>query len=251
MLRAAGVCVTHPDSAATAQAELREAFAQARRGLTVAVLIPLDVLEADSQPLGNVPDTNASEERLTANAASIQAAADLIEGCGSDARIAIVAGRGATAADSVAALAHLGELTGALMGTTIMAKSLFDSSARNLGVVGTFSSPSTREFLAGTDVVIAAGASLNPFTTQKGALFPGAVVIQIDVDRRRLWSLHHAECADPRRRPQRSGRACCRARAPRVPWSRPRPSRRRSKITRPDGEGDGPDERWKRCARPV
>ena len=84
--------------------------------------------------------------------------------------------------NSVAALAHLGELTGALMGTTIMAKSLFDSSARNIGVVGTFSSPSTRDFLAGTDVVIAAGASLNPFTTQKGALFPGAVVIQIDVD---------------------------------------------------------------------
>jgi thiamine pyrophosphate-dependent acetolactate synthase large subunit-like protein len=182
MLHAAGVCVTHPDSAATAQGEVRDAFDQARRGLTVAVLIPLDVLEADSQPLGNVPEIKAPEQRLSANAATVQAAADLIEGCGSDARIAIVAGRGATATDSVAALAHLGELTGALMGTTIMAKSLFDSSARNIGVVGTFSSPSTREFLAGTDVVIAAGASLNPFTTQKGTLFPGAVVIQIDAD---------------------------------------------------------------------
>ncbi len=182
MLGAAGVRVTHPESAETAQAELRDAFDQARRGLTVAVLIPLDVLEADSQPLGKVPQAKAPEQSLRANAASVHAAADLIEGCGSDARIAIVAGRGAIAPDSVAALAQLGEITGALMGTTIMAKSLFDTSGNNLGVVGTFSSTATREYLAGTHVVIAAGASLNPFTTQKGALFPGAVVIQIDVD---------------------------------------------------------------------
>jgi thiamine pyrophosphate-dependent acetolactate synthase large subunit-like protein len=182
MLGAAGVRVTHPESAATAQGELRDAFDQARRGLTVAVLIPLDVLEADSRPLGNVPEAKAHDQRVSANAASVHAAADLIEGCGSDARIAIVAGRGAIATDSVAALSHLGEITGALMGTTIMAKSLFDSSANNLGVVGTFSSTPTREYLAGTDVLIAAGASLNPFTTQKGALFPSAVVIQIDVD---------------------------------------------------------------------
>jgi thiamine pyrophosphate-dependent acetolactate synthase large subunit-like protein len=182
MLGAAGVRVTHPESAATAQGELRDAFDQARRGLTVAVLIPLDVLEAESRPLGNVPEAKAHDRRVSANAASVHAAADLIEGCGSDARIAIVAGRGAIATDSVAALSHLGEITGALMGTTLMAKSLFDRSANNLGVVGTFSSTSTREYLAGTDVLIAAGASLNPFTTQKGALFPGAVVIQIDVD---------------------------------------------------------------------
>lgn len=182
MLSAAGVRVVHPQSAATAQAELRGAFDQARRGLTVAVLIPLDVLETDSRPLDDAPAPKPAEQRVSADAASISGAADLVEECGSAARIAIVAGRGAVAADSAAALRHLGDVTGALMGTTLMAKSLFDGSPHDMGVIGTFSSPSTREFLAGTKLVIAAGASLGPFTTQRGTLFPSAALIQIDVD---------------------------------------------------------------------
>jgi thiamine pyrophosphate-dependent acetolactate synthase large subunit-like protein len=78
------------------------------------------------------------------------------------------------------ALMRLGDATGALLGTTMLAKGLFDGSPWNLGVVGGFSSPAARELIRGADAVLAFGAELGHFTSQAETLFLGRSVVRVD-----------------------------------------------------------------------
>jgi acetolactate synthase-1/2/3 large subunit len=94
----------------------------------------------------------------------------------------ILAGRGAVEADAGPALRRLGEQTGALLATTLRARSLFDGDAFNVGVCGTHSTAVGSELITQSDCVLAFGASLNPWTTYKNALFPAAVLVQVDDD---------------------------------------------------------------------
>jgi thiamine pyrophosphate-dependent acetolactate synthase large subunit-like protein len=190
MLVAAGIQVIRPQSAPTALVELRRAIEQARRGATVVALFPLDVLEAVVGSIGEAEES-AVEIPLDPDRAAIRSAADVVEACGVAARTLVLAGRGAVASDSLAELEDLGSVTGGLMGTSLMAKSFFDHTPRNVGIVGTFTAPWAKRLLLDTDLVIAVGASLNPFTTQKGQLFPEAALIQIDSDPHALGQYVH------------------------------------------------------------
>jgi thiamine pyrophosphate-dependent acetolactate synthase large subunit-like protein len=57
---------------------------------------------------------------------------------------------------------------------------MFDNSPFSLGIAGGYSSPAAHHEFDKADLVVAVGASLTSFTTEGGALFRNAYVIQID-----------------------------------------------------------------------
>jgi len=149
---------------------------------TVALMLPLDVQGAPTDaaaaavavpPLGLIARTQPPPDAVEA-VANLLAAARFP---------AIVAGRGAVLADARGPLEDLAELTGAVLATSAVANGLFAGNPFALGISGGFASPVAARLLARADLVVAAGASLNMWTTRHGALVgPGAKVLQIDTD---------------------------------------------------------------------
>jgi thiamine pyrophosphate-dependent acetolactate synthase large subunit-like protein len=184
LLAAAGVTVFRLREVESALLDLESSFVTAADGQTVVVLVPLDVLEADAtsaRPVPQVATTHSTGAGLSAGRSLIRAAADTIQACSANRTVLVLAGRGASSRAGPS-LRRLGGLTGAMMGTTLQAKSLFDNHPRNIGVVGSLGRPDLAQLLASTGVVISAGASLNPFTTLHGRLLGSAELIQIDTD---------------------------------------------------------------------
>jgi acetolactate synthase I/II/III large subunit len=98
----------------------------------------------------------------------------------------VLAGRGAIAPAARAALLALAARAGAPVATTLKAKDLFRGEEADLGIFGTLSSPDTAAVIAASDCIIAFGASLNGWTTARGAYLDGKRVVQCDLDARRL-----------------------------------------------------------------
>lgn len=96
-------------------------------------------------------------------------------------RPVFVAGRGGRGArDSILALA---EHSGALVATSAVANGLFNGETFNLGISGGFSSPLTAELIAGADLIVGWGCTLNMWTMRHGRLIsPDAKVAQVDVE---------------------------------------------------------------------
>src|SRR5207253_3401628 len=92
-----------------------------------------------------------------------------------------IAGRGARRAR--AELERAGQECGALLATSAAAKGLFRGSPWDLDVSGGFASPLAAELIAGADVVVGWGCSLNMWTTRHGKLIPPqATLVQVDDD---------------------------------------------------------------------
>jgi acetolactate synthase I/II/III large subunit len=98
------------------------------------------------------------------------------------ARPIILAGRGAAHPESRMALLRLAERLGAPVATTLLALDLFHGSPFNLGIFGTLSTDIATEVIAQSDCVVVFGASLDPKTTDSGALLRGKRVVQCDID---------------------------------------------------------------------
>jgi len=94
----------------------------------------------------------------------------------------ILAGRGALDDKTSELLVALAERTGAVLGTTLLAKGLFAGHPHDVGVVGGFTRPAARRALDRVDLVVSFGAGLNMWTTKKGALFARARLVQCDAD---------------------------------------------------------------------
>ena len=92
----------------------------------------------------------------------------------------VLAGRGALSSGAGAALRRLGELSGAVLATTLPAAGMFDGDDFNIGICGTFSTPVASGLITKADCVLAFGAGLNPFTTYDYTLFPKAHLVQVD-----------------------------------------------------------------------
>jgi thiamine pyrophosphate-dependent acetolactate synthase large subunit-like protein len=95
-----------------------------------------------------------------------------------------IAGRGATrspgAREAVAALA---DRCGALLAVSAAAKGLFAGDPWYLDVSGGFATPLAADLIAGADLVVAWGSTLNMWTTRHGRLIPaGATVAQVDLN---------------------------------------------------------------------
>jgi acetolactate synthase I/II/III large subunit len=98
-------------------------------------------------------------------------------------RPVFIAGRGARVADAGPQLDALAERVGALLATSAVVKGLFNGNPWYLDVSGGFASPLAAELIAGADLIVGWGCSLNMWTMRHGALIgPEARVIQVDLD---------------------------------------------------------------------
>jgi acetolactate synthase I/II/III large subunit len=182
MAAAAGAVPERVHTAASALDDVARAFRRARlERRTVALMLPLDVQAAAAG--ADDPDRPAPPgiiTRVRPDAGAVAAAADRLAAAR---RPAIVAGRGAVLAGARDALEDLGELTGAVLATSALGNGLFAGHPYALGISGGFASPVAADLLREADLVLAAGASLNMWTTRHGALVgPRATVVQVDCD---------------------------------------------------------------------
>ncbi|MCA1648155.1 MAG: thiamine pyrophosphate-binding protein [Chloroflexi bacterium] len=116
-------------------------------------------------------------ERVQPNSDSIERAAEIIAGAH---KPIIIVGRGAIWSGAGDAVKALGDRTGALIATTLMAKNWLSDAAYHVGISGFYGTRAAMELFQEADCVIAVGASLNRYTTEQGYLYPNARYIHID-----------------------------------------------------------------------
>ncbi len=165
---------------ATAASDLDRAIDIAiEQSTPVAVALPAEYEIAPSplpQPsrdrlLPRTPVAPAPDE-VDAAAGALQAAQ----------RPVVLAGLGAVRAQAGEALRGVAEELGAMLCTSLRAAGLFAGHPNDVGVSGGFAPRAVHAALARADCVLAVGASLNEFTSDKGALFAGAEIIHCDAD---------------------------------------------------------------------
>lgn len=112
------------------------------------------------------------------DAAAVEQAAALIA---KSKKPVIIVGRGAIWSGAGDAVLKVGERIGALIGTSLRAKTwLSDKTEYHAGVSGLYATRATMQLFHEADVVIGVGASLNRHTTEHGYIFPEAKYIQFD-----------------------------------------------------------------------
>jgi thiamine pyrophosphate-dependent acetolactate synthase large subunit-like protein len=155
-------------------ADLAEALESAAAGIPTVLIVPTDYLaspieDATREPVLPVrPPLAAAASGLEEAVAALRAAE----------RPVLLAGRGAWAAER-----ELGEIsiaTGAPVLTTLGAKGLLADDPRLFGMIGSLGDPAALSALDAADCVLAAGASLNPWSTKNGRLLGDAKVLQVD-----------------------------------------------------------------------
>jgi thiamine pyrophosphate-dependent acetolactate synthase large subunit-like protein len=164
-------------AAADAARALRRAELERR---PVVLNLPIDMQALPAAEAGPAGPPAALPAPPRPGAAALEEAARLLSAAE---RPVIIAGRGAVIAGAGPALERLAETCGALLATTAVAHGLFAGSPFALGISGGFASPLAAELIGGADVVLAAGASLNMWTTRHGTLIGAeAAVIGVDVE---------------------------------------------------------------------
>lgn len=178
LARSVGAVAERIHSAESAVADTVRAFRTAvNERRTVVLSLPLDVQQALAT--GSVDDvTFQPSARLRPDPAAVEQLVQLLRQAE---RPVFVAGRGGRGArDSILALA---EFSGALVATSAVANGLFNGETFNLGISGGFSSPLTAELIAGADLIIGWGCTLNMWTMRHGRLIaPDAKVVQVDIE---------------------------------------------------------------------
>lgn len=196
-----GIRTVKPMDAASVPHDTRAALANAALGTCVLVLGRNLLLEsAQLADLEQTAATVAAAEAPSPDA--ISALADLLQETWAVKRPVILAGRGAAVSGAGPALRRLGELTGAVLATTLPAMGLFAGDPYDIGICGTFSTPVATDLIRQADCVIAFGASLNQRTTYNQTLFPKALVVHVDDDPAAFGLFVDVElaiCADVRR----------------------------------------------------
>jgi acetolactate synthase-1/2/3 large subunit len=183
------------ESPSTAIAEMARCFERARAGNVVAVNMPGDVLEAAASEVDHSSMAGHSSEPVGPSDEDISLVADLLGESWAARHPLIIAGHGAVESGARDDLRRLGELTGSLMANTLLANSFFSGDPYNIGFVGTMSTPLGSELVADADLVLAFGASLNPYTTYRGDLLRGARVVQFDTNPKASGRYHPTEMA--------------------------------------------------------
>ena len=92
----------------------------------------------------------------------------------------IVVGRGAMWSGAGEAVLKLAERIGALIATTLMAKTWLERGRIHVGISGIYGTRTAMQLFQEADCVIAIGASLNRYTTEHGYLYPDAQFVHLD-----------------------------------------------------------------------
>jgi acetolactate synthase I/II/III large subunit len=179
LARAVGAVPARITSAETAGDEALAAVAMAlyeRR--TVLLNLPLAIQALEAPEHSSAVRLPAAPEPTPACEADV---IRLVQALRAAHRPVFVAGRGARARRSAAAVADLAARCGALLATSAVAKGLFHDHPWSLDVSGGFSSPTAAELIRGADLIIGWGCALNMWTMRHGRLIAaGATVVQVD-----------------------------------------------------------------------
>jgi acetolactate synthase I/II/III large subunit len=172
---------------------LRDAVASAMVGRPALLSVAHDVLNGPAGPAGTerVRAEEAVEEPpAEADAVEIEAIAHMLAAA---LRPLVLVGRGAARPELRPLIEELAERTGALIGTTLLAKDFFRGHRLALGVVGGFASDPAEPLLREVDCALVLGASLTQFTTGYRTLFKNATVIHVDRDPKRIGATFRAD----------------------------------------------------------
>lgn len=178
LARSIGANAERIHSAETAVADTIRAFRTAvNERRTVVLSLPLDVQHATAD--GSLDEVALQPStRLRPDAAAVDQLVQLLREAE---RPVFVAGRGGRGAR--ASILALADYSGALVATSAVANGLFNGETFNMGISGGFSSPATAELIAGADLIIGWGCTLNMWTMRHGRLIsPVAKVVQVDVE---------------------------------------------------------------------
>lgn len=179
LARAVGAVPARITSAETAVDEALAAVAMAlyeRR--TILLNVPLTIQALEAPEHSSAVRLPAAPEPTPACEADV---IRLVQALWVAQRPVFVAGRGARARRSAAAVADLAARCGALLATSAVAKGLFHDHPWSLDVSGGFSSPTTAELIRGADLIVGWGCALNMWTMRHGRLIAeGATVVQVD-----------------------------------------------------------------------
>ncbi len=192
VMAAAGLQAFKAPNAEAARATLAAAAAAALRGATVTLHLPVSAQTAELPYTPAPPPPKRPAPITTLRRHGIDAALAILA---QSQRPLIVGGQGAHRAGAKQALERLADRTGALLITPIKGKDLFRGHPFNLGLCGSFSHSLARRYVDQTDCVLVFGASLNFYTTSKGAFFPDVPVIQVDSDRSHIGRYYTADIA--------------------------------------------------------
>lgn len=161
---------------------VRKAFHMARmESRPVMLSCPMDLQQKTFEDDEPYRPTSAlfDRPRIHPAARSIEQAADMITGAE---RPVIIVGRGAEWSGAGEAVLRLGERIGALIATSLMARTFLNECEWHAGISGTYASRPAITLFEQADLVIGVGASLNRYTTEHGYQYPNARYIQIDAE---------------------------------------------------------------------
>ena len=179
----------------TAVADALRALRRARvERRPVVLMLPLDIQAAECPDGGDTAP--AEPPKLHPSQPARQAVSAAVEALSRAERPLIIAGRGAREAGAGPLIEELAERLGGLLATSAVANGLFATNPWALGISGGFASPEAAELIGRADVVLAAGATLNMWTTRHARLLhPRATVIQIDHDPDDIAAHHRVDIA--------------------------------------------------------
>ena len=167
---------------------VREAFQIAQLERRPVVLsVPMDM---QKQAWPHLTDYTPSKElvpapqRMIPDPVIVDRVVDMIAAAE---RPILISGRGVTRSGAREEVQALAEQSGALLATSLLGKGLYDANPYALGIAGAFASDFAREQFAEADLVIGFGVGLGHYTTEGGYLYPGAQVVQVDINPRGLW----------------------------------------------------------------
>lgn len=139
---------------------------------------PYELMQQSTEPHPIKPAPPIVHQAPRPDADSIDRALDLIAGA---ARPIIVAGRGAARSGARDEIIAFAEAIGAPLTTSLLGRELFEGHPLNLGIMGSLGNTVGIDAVAASDLVIAFGAGLNRYTTDKGDLVAGKRILQIDI----------------------------------------------------------------------
>ena len=175
VVKATGAGFEQIKSPDTASRDVAKAFYRARKERRpIVVNAPSDYMWAETKHKQIIYPFDDAPALITEGRAHEEA----IGMIASSRRPLIVAGAGAeTAKDNIIALANRIE---APLATTLKGTGLFKGHPANIGYFGTLSTAEAYDVIGAADCIIAFGALLHVFTTDKGKLCEGKRVIQIN-----------------------------------------------------------------------
>jgi len=184
--------VTSPDSA---EDTVRRAFYLAKhesRPIMLSAPVETQLMEFDSLDEYNPSAAVLNQPPAYPHPTAIETAAGIIA---KSSRPVIIVGRGAIWSDAGDEVLGLAARIGALVATTLMAKTWLNHDEFHVGISGLYSTRTAMELFEQSDCVIAFGASLNKYTTEFGYLYPKAQYIHVDAKpHATMYGGRSAEC---------------------------------------------------------